>query len=68
MARNLDISKTQDSMHLLLEGEVVETGMDIFKPINSNPTSSRIENPFAAARIQYIQYKKVKKEREEEQR
>jgi hypothetical protein len=59
---------TSESMHLLLGKEVVETGKDIFKPINSNPTDSRIQNPFAVERAQYVKQLREQEERSKVQR
>jgi hypothetical protein len=68
MAINRGSSMANDSMHVLLEQEVVETGTDIFKPINSNPTSSRIQNPFAVERAKYVKQLREQEERSKAQR
>ena len=41
---------TTDSMHAL-----VETGNDLLKPINENPTNANVPNPFAQARSARLQ-------------
>ena len=40
---------TTDSMH-----QLVETGNDLLKPINENPTNSSVPNPFAQARSERV--------------
>jgi len=62
MTINRGSGMAYDSMHVLLE-DIVETGKDLFKPINSNPTDSRIQNPFAAERASYVRQLREQQER-----
>lgn len=68
MASNTGSHRTNDSVHVLLEEGVVETGKDLFKPINSNPTDSRIQNPFAVERAIYVRQLRDQEERSQAQR
>jgi len=61
-------SMANDSVHILIEQDVVETGKDLFKPINSNPTSSRVVNPFEEARKVYIRQIREKEKLAQSQR
>ena len=61
-------SGAKDSMHILLERDAVETGADLFKPINSNPTSSQLVNPFEEARKVYIRQIREKEKLAQSQR
>jgi len=67
MTINRGSGMAYDSMHVLLE-EVVETGKDLLKPINSNPTDSRIQNPFAVERANYVRQLRERQERSQANR
>ena len=68
MASQNGKSMAYDSMHFLLEQEVIETGRSIFKPINVNPTNSQLVNPFATARAEYVKQLREQQERSESNR
>jgi hypothetical protein len=54
--------RTNDAMHILLEDDDIQTGKSIFKPINVNPTDSRVVNPFATARSESIKQRRKQEE------
>ena len=61
-------SMANDSVHILIEQDVVETGTDLLKPINSNPTSSQLVNPFEEARKLYVRQLREKENEVQSQR
>lgn len=58
MASNQNRAQAKDAIHDLLASEavheIVETGHDLLKPVNENPTNSSIPNPFVLARAQFL--------------